>query len=166
MSSASKTETAGQGCLFCAPGAGDNVVLAENDTCYARWDNYPLAAGHAEILPKRHVESVFDLLPREVTDLYALLVQARDVIDEQHGPDGYTVGVNEGRAAGRTIDHLHVHLIPRVTGDVPDPAGGIRAVLPGPQPELWTRPFEVHAEQAMAIANEAFDTVVESWPKE
>lgn len=142
------------GCLFCGPGSADNVVLAENGSCYARWDNYPLAPGHCEVVPRRHVESLFGLTAQEVGDLYALLVEARGVVGARYCPDGYTIGVNEGRAAGRTIDHLHVHLIPRRFGDVPDPSGGIRAVLPGPHSSEWTAASVTHAEESLALANE------------
>ena len=125
-------------CVFCRRDDPDaNVVVGENSTCFARLDRYPVAPGHCEIVPKRHIESLFDLTEIETVDLYALLRATRDLIDREQHPDGYTVGVNEGHAAGRTVDHLHMHLIPRYHGDVPDPRGGIRCVLPGPSPDLW-----------------------------
>lgn len=125
-------------CLFCRrDDPGLNRILAENGTCYTRYDNFPAADGHVEIVPKRHVESFFDLTPEEVVDAYDLLVQARDVVSQKYGPDGYTIGVNEGRAAGRTIDHLHIHLVPRIFGDVADPRGGIRQVVPNWNPDAW-----------------------------
>ncbi|MEV6547957.1 HIT domain-containing protein [Streptomyces sp. NPDC051597] len=126
-------------CLFCRRDDPDaNWIIAENGTCFARWDNYPATPGHAEIVPKRHVESFFDLTPYEITDAHRLLSTVRKMIDTQHRPDGYTIGINEGQAAGRTIHHLHIHLIPRRHGDVPDPRGGIRRVIPGDDPDRWT----------------------------
>ncbi|WP_406495102.1 HIT family protein [Streptomyces sp. NBC_01604] len=114
-----------------------NTVQRENDTCYVRLDNYPAADGHVEVVPKRHVVSFFELTPREVADAYALLVECQTEQKLTLQPDGYTIGINEGRAAGRTIDHLHIHLVPRHYGDVADPRGGIRQVLPGPSPDEW-----------------------------
>ncbi|WP_244199866.1 HIT family protein [Amycolatopsis thailandensis] len=78
-----------------------------------------------------------DLTTHENTELHTLSIQASRVLADRFHPDGYTIGINEGRAAGRTIDHLHLHLIPRHQGDVPDPRGGIRHVLPGPSPDKW-----------------------------
>lgn len=111
--------------------------MVENRTCYVRYDNFPAAEGHVEIVPKRHVESFFELTREEVMDVYDLLVQARDTVAEKFAPDGYTIGVNEGRAAGRTVDHLHIHLVPRTFGDVEDPRGGIRQVVPNCNPDSW-----------------------------
>lgn len=126
-------------CLFCQRGRADlNRILAENETFYVRYDNFPAAAGHVEVVPKRHVESFFDLTAQEVTDAYALSVTARERLVEEHHPDGFTIGVNEGRAAGRTVDHLHIHMIPRHFGDVEDPRGGIRQAVPNCTPELWS----------------------------
>lgn len=125
-------------CLFCQPGDESlNRVMMWNETCYARYDNYPVAGGHVQIVPKRHVESFFDLEPREVADAYALLGQVREYLDSTLAPDGYTIGVNEGEAAGRTVGHCHIHLIPRHYGDVKDPRGGVRKILPGPSPDTW-----------------------------
>lgn len=126
------------GCLFCELNRPElNNILQQNGTFYARYDNFPAAEGHIEIVPKRHVESLFELTPAEVQDAYTLMVAVQRKLSADHRPDGWTVGVNEGRAAGRTIDHLHIHLIPRTFGDVPDPRGGIRQVVPNCHPETW-----------------------------
>uniref|UniRef100_UPI0007C48C8C HIT family protein n=1 Tax=Streptomyces capuensis TaxID=1464056 RepID=UPI0007C48C8C len=126
-------------CLFCRRDDPENEVIAENGRFYARWDNYPAALGHAEIVPKDHAVSLFELTPDDVGELFELLLEVRSILDVEHHPDGYTIGVNEGRAAGRTIDHLHLHLIPRYDGDVPDPRGGIRHVLPGTDADQWSK---------------------------
>jgi diadenosine tetraphosphate (Ap4A) HIT family hydrolase len=126
------------GCLFCQVRDSEiNHLLLEGVTTYVRWDNYPAAKGHVEIVPKRHVESYFDLTKDEAAEAYDLIKRAQRMLDVKYHPAGYTIGVNEGRAAGRTIDHLHIHLIPRYEGDVDDPRGGVRHVLPGTNVDEW-----------------------------
>jgi diadenosine tetraphosphate (Ap4A) HIT family hydrolase len=122
-------------CLFCRQ--GDNRVIGENGTCYARFDNFPASKGHIEIVPKRHVASLFALTPTERADALALLFEVHSKLEADYCPDGYTIGVNEGEAAGRSIPHLHIHLIPRYRGDVEDPRGGIRQVVPNFDPDAW-----------------------------
>ena len=118
-------------CIFCAQDdPALNRIVAENGSCFARFDNFPAAAGHIEVVPKRHVESFWDLSAEEVADAYDLLAIVRKGLEQTYHPDGYTIGVNEGRAAGRTVDHLHIHLIPRHLGDVADPRGGVRCIFP------------------------------------
>ncbi len=117
-------------CLFCDRENPKNNIFFENDFCYARWDNFPVSPGHAEIVPKRHIESFFDLKDDELIKLYSLLLKVKDMIQEKYKPNGYNIGTNDGEAAGRTVHHLHVHLIPRYKGDVFDPRGGIRNVIP------------------------------------
>jgi diadenosine tetraphosphate (Ap4A) HIT family hydrolase len=106
-------------------------VVAENDAAYARLDSNSLAPGHVIVVPRRHVADFFDMSPDEQSAVLALLNEARRIIQAKHQPDGYNIGVNVGKAAGQNRMHVHVHLIPRYAGDVADPAGGIRRVLPG-----------------------------------
>ncbi|MEU5068828.1 HIT family protein [Streptomyces virginiae] len=128
-------------CLFCKQNQPDlNQIMSENKTFYARYDNFPATEGHVEIVPKRHVESFFDLTTKEVKDAYGLILSVKKTLSDKHDPDGYTIGINEGRAAGRTIDHLHIHLIPRRFGDVQDPRGGIRRAVPNCDPDQWQVP--------------------------
>ena len=94
-------------------------------------DAYPVSPGHTLIIPRRHVGSFFDLTPDERTGLLTLLDQARAELARSHQPEGYNIGINDGPAAGQTVPHLHIHLIPRYTGDAPDPRGGVRWVIPG-----------------------------------
>lgn len=127
------------GCLFCQQGdPSANHIVASNRTCFARLDNFPATPGHVEVVPKRHVVSLFELTQPELTDAYELLQLMQRYLLGEHQPDGFTVGVNEGRAAGRSIDHLHVHLIPRHYGDVEDPRGGIRQIVPNCDPATWS----------------------------
>jgi len=131
-------ENAVEGCLFCLRhSAAQNEIMLQNEAFFARYDNYPAKPGHIEIVPKRHVESFFELSSEEVTKAYALICQARDELNEQYDPDGYTIGINEGDASGRSVKHLHIHLIPRHNGDVKDPRGGIRQIVPNWNPDLW-----------------------------
>ncbi|HET7766499.1 MAG TPA: HIT family protein [Burkholderiales bacterium] len=113
-------------CELCAP----RDVVAENALAYARHDGDALSPGHVLVVPRRHVAGFFDMTPDEQAAVLSLLNQARRLIDRQHAPDGYNIGANVGKAAGQSRMHVHVHLIPRYTGDVADPRGGVRCVLP------------------------------------
>ena len=118
-------------CLFCdRANKKENKNILENDFCYARWDNFPLTEGHLEIVPKLHINSFFDLNNEQLIQLYSLLKEAKEIVQKKYNPDSYNIGINEGETAGRTIPHLHMHLIPRYKGDVENPSGGIRNMLP------------------------------------
>ena len=106
-------------------------ALLENALAYVRHDNNSLSPGHVLVIPKRHVASFFDMTTEEQSAVLSLLREAQKSIQEQHSPDGYNIGVNVGKAGGQSRMHVHVHLIPRYAGDVPDPRGGIRCVLSG-----------------------------------
>lgn len=108
-----------------------NEVLVENSLAYARYDNNSLSHGHVLVIPKRHVASFFDMTADEQSAVLSLLNQSQRLIQKQHAPDGYNIGVNIGKAGGQSRMHVHVHLIPRYTGDVINPQGGIRCVLAG-----------------------------------
>jgi diadenosine tetraphosphate (Ap4A) HIT family hydrolase len=106
-------------------------VLVENELAHARYDSHSLSRGHVLVIPKRHVAGFFDMSAEEQAAVLQLLAQARQLIQAEHSPDGYNIGVNVGKAAGQSRMHVHMHLIPRYSGDVPDPRGGIRCVLAG-----------------------------------
>ena len=95
------------------------------------WDNYPVSEGHALIIPKRHIISLLNLNNQETLHMYQLLKETCSIINDKFHPDGYNIGINEGEAAGRTIHHVHMHIIPRYFGDVENPRGGIRHIIPG-----------------------------------
>ena len=101
------------------------------DSAYALLirDAYPVSVGHSLVIPKRHLASWFDATAEEHTAMLALLDLAKAAIDQEHQPDSYNIGINDGPAAGQTVPHLHIHLIPRYKGDVPDPRGGVRWVI-------------------------------------
>ena len=113
-------------CELCKP---DDVVL-ENTLAYVRFDSNSLSRGHVLVVPRRHVAAFFDMSAEEQAACLGLLGQAQRLIQARHAPDGYNIGVNVGKAAGQSRMHVHMHLIPRYAGDVPDPKGGIRCVLP------------------------------------
>ena len=115
-------------CPFCTlPPAR---LLATRATAIAIRDAFPVSPGHTLIIPKRHVASFFDITDAERADLLALLSFVRDDLDREFHPAGYNIGINDGAAAGQTVPHLHIHLIPRYAGDQPDPRGGVRWVIP------------------------------------
>lgn len=115
-------------CPFCNP-LNEEVVLA-NNLCYARYDKYPVSPGHLLLIPFRHIPALFDATDAEQIALLALLREAKALLDGELHPDGYNIGVNVGPAAGQTVMHLHVHVIPRYAGDVDDPRGGVRGAIP------------------------------------
>jgi len=112
-------------CELCTPAD----VVAENKLAYARYDSNSLAEGHVIVVPRRHVADFFDMSEAEQGAVMALLRAARKIVGEKHSPDGWNIGANIGKAAGQARMHVHVHLIPRYAGDVPDPDGGVRRVL-------------------------------------
>jgi diadenosine tetraphosphate (Ap4A) HIT family hydrolase len=94
-------------------------------------DLFPLTEGHTLIVPRRHEERLSGLNPKEWHALWDLAHAVQEHLVEEHSPDGFSIGVNDGIAAGQTVRHAHIHVIPRHKGDVPDPRGGVRWVIPG-----------------------------------
>ena len=122
-------------CVFCTlPPAR---VIAQNDLAVLILDGFPVSPGHSLIIPKRHVGSFFEATTAERVALLALLDQARAQLGAALSPDGFNIGINDGQAAGQTVPHLHLHLIPRYRGDLQDPRGGVRWVIPG-KADYWS----------------------------
>jgi diadenosine tetraphosphate (Ap4A) HIT family hydrolase len=115
-------------CPFCEPAPAE--VEASSEHAVAMRDGYPVTEGHLLVIPRRHVQSVFDLDEAELADLWRLVARVRDEARRRPGVTACTVGINDGAAAGQTVSHAHVHVIPRRHGDVPDPRGGVRWVIP------------------------------------
>ena len=113
-------------CLFCTPGK----VTRQNALAYATRDSYPVSPGHTLIIPLRHCADFFELSSEEISACMELVATERNNLNAELSPGGYNVGVNVGRAAGQSIFHVHIHLIPRYEGDHPNPQGGVRHVLP------------------------------------
>jgi diadenosine tetraphosphate (Ap4A) HIT family hydrolase len=114
-------------CLFCKDPRG---VSLERELAYSARDTYAVSPGHTLVIPRRHVASFFDLTPEEINACMGLITEERMRLDEEFKPDGYNIGVNVGQAAGQSIFHVHIHLIPRYEGDVENPQGGVRHVIP------------------------------------
>lgn len=114
-------------CLFCTDAKG---VSLKNELAYSARDSYAVSPGHTVVVPKRHVAEFFDLTQDEVAACMDLINEEKKLIDEEFNPDGYNIGVNIGPAAGQSILHVHIHIIPRYEGDVENPQGGVRHVLP------------------------------------
>lgn len=117
-----------QDCPFCSP--DPDRIFHETDLVVGLWDAYPVNPGHALLVPRRHVAGWFEASEDERKELMEGVQAARAAILEDHEPQGFNLGINMGEAAGQTVFHLHVHLIPRYPGDVADPRGGIRCVIP------------------------------------
>lgn len=115
-------------CPFCNPSPGE--ILAEHPLALAKADGYPLTPGHCLIVPRRHVASFFECTAAERAAMMDMLDAAKAVVDGRHAPDGYNIGINNGAAAGQTVMHVHMHVIPRYAGDASDPRGGVRWIFP------------------------------------
>lgn len=116
-------------CPFCNPVADE--IVAKNDLCYACRDRYPVSKGHLLVIPFRHIPDFFSMTVEEKQAVLALVDECKDVIEEEFSPAGYNIGFNVGVAAGQTVMHCHCHVIPRYVGDVKEPRGGVRGVVPG-----------------------------------
>ena len=106
-------------------------VILEGPNCLAFFDRYPVSEGHALVVPHRPVLSLYELDAPMQAEIWDTVRRVRDMLEDRFIPAGFNIGVNDGRAAGQTVPHAHVHVIPRYAGDVPDPRGGIRWVIPG-----------------------------------
>jgi diadenosine tetraphosphate (Ap4A) HIT family hydrolase len=118
-----------ESCPFCSMPPGR--IIESSDRAFVVPDAFPVSSGHTLVVARRHVADIFELTDEEITEIIRLIQSARKRIDETLKPSGYNVGVNIGKAAGQTVMHVHVHLIPRYAGDTPDPTGGVRHVIPG-----------------------------------
>lgn len=122
-------------CPFCS--LRESRILYQNELAAAVSDAYPVSPGHSLIAPRRHVGSYFLLRPEERDAMHELLDRVQRDLQERHKPDAYTIGINDGPAAGQSIPHVHIHLIPRFKGDRENPRGGVRWVLPE-KADYWT----------------------------
>lgn len=115
-------------CPFC--NLPSERIIHSNDYGLVIRDGFPVSPGHTLIIPKRHVDSFFNLNAEERIGLLGLLDIAKAGIDQEFSPHAFNIGVNDGPAAGQTVPHLHIHLIPRFVGDLPDARGGVRWIIP------------------------------------
>lgn len=115
-------------CIFCRP---DRPILAESALSLAFLDSYPVSEGHTLVVPRRHLVSIWDMSAEEYADAFDLARRVKDLLQEKFEPHGFNIGANCGEAAGQSVWHAHIHVIPRYTGDVANPKGGVRNVVPG-----------------------------------
>jgi diadenosine tetraphosphate (Ap4A) HIT family hydrolase len=115
-------------CIFCHL---DRPTIADSRLSVAFFDGYPVSKGHALVVPRRHVVTIWDLDEDEYADAFALAREVKNILYRQFKPDGFNIGVNSGEAAGQSVWHAHIHVIPRYTADVPNPRGGVRNIIPG-----------------------------------
>lgn len=122
-------------CPFCT--LPPERIVQENELALWIYDGFPVSPGHSLIIPKRHVGSFFEASTEERMSMLALLDLAKVAVDDQYHPDAYNIGINDGAAAGQTVRHLHLHLIPRYSADVADARGGVRWVIPD-KADYWS----------------------------
>lgn len=117
-------------CIFCNIEKDKLVkIIQRNSSFIAFLDIAPVSPGHAIIIPNNHIVSFFDFPESKSKELIIFLKDIKKILDKRFNPDAYNIGINDGRAAGRTRDHLHIHLIPRYDGDMANPTGGVRNIL-------------------------------------
>ena len=104
-------------------------MICKDNNYAAFYDKAPVNKGHAIVIPKEHIISLFDFPEDKINELFIFIKRVKEIIEAEYKPDGYNIGVNEGIAAGRSVDHLHIHIIPRYKGDITQPIGGIRNIL-------------------------------------
>jgi diadenosine tetraphosphate (Ap4A) HIT family hydrolase len=124
------------GCAFCS--LPPERIWIQTESTIAFRDAYPLSDGHTLVIPRRHVYSLFDLPEEEQQHLWSQVSVVRRFLQEAFKPDGFNVGLNDGEVAGQTVSHAHIHIIPRYRGDVSDPRGGVRWVIPAKAP-YWCK---------------------------
>lgn len=117
-------------CVFC-----DSVleVVEQSEYSIALYDKFPVSQGHTLIIPKNHYKTYFDLPVEVRNDMLVLLDAMKQKLDKELKPSGYNIGINSGASAGQTVFHCHIHLIPRYNGDMDNPDGGVRGVIPEKQ---------------------------------
>jgi diadenosine tetraphosphate (Ap4A) HIT family hydrolase len=120
-------------CVFCKWKEDKEKIILENEFAFARFDEFAVSKGHMLFITKRHCKDFFETNLQERQAIFELVDKAKELIDEKFHPTGYNIGMNCGQSAGQFVMHIHVHLIPRYDGDVENPRGGIRGVIPQKQ---------------------------------
>lgn len=116
------------GCPFCDRSPSD--ALCASDTGFAFLDAFPISEGHTLVVPHRHVVCLYELSAPDQAALFALVAETRNLLKGRYGTTDFNIGINDGIAAGQTVPHAHIHVIPRRRGDVIDPRGGVRWIIP------------------------------------
>jgi diadenosine tetraphosphate (Ap4A) HIT family hydrolase len=115
-------------CPFCI--VPEDRIWFRTETAYAIPDQYPLSEGHTLVVPRHHLSSLYDLPTEQISSLWNMVGEVRSRLSDRLRPDGFNIGLNDGAAAGQTVLHAHIHVVPRYIGDVEDPRGGVRWVIP------------------------------------
>jgi diadenosine tetraphosphate (Ap4A) HIT family hydrolase len=108
----------------------DDRIWVQTDSAIAILDKFPVSPGHTLIIPGKHIGALLELPENDLNEIWLLVAHIRKLLIEKYKPDGFNIGINEGSAAGQMVMHSHIHLIPRFNGDVADPRGGVRWVVP------------------------------------
>lgn len=116
-------------CPFCR----EPRTIIANQLAFVRYDRFPVSPGHCLVMPHRHIADYFDATAAEKAAIWELVDRMKIQLDAEFKPDGYNVGVNVGTAAGQSVQHIHIHVIPRYRGDMDNPRGGVRGVIPDKQ---------------------------------
>lgn len=116
-------------CPFCNPDS-ERELLLESATAYGMFDKFPVSNGHTLIIPKKHCSNYFELSFKEQSACWFMLNKAKEILTKEFKPDGFNIGININDAAGQTVPHVHIHIIPRYKDDVEEPRGGVRGVIP------------------------------------
>ena len=111
----------------------DKTKLLENEFGFVVYDGFPVSKGHSLVVPHRVYSNYFDSTEDEIIGLQKLVVETKEFLDQEYQPDGYNIGINCGEVSGQTIPHVHIHVIPRYMGDMDNPKGGVRGVIPSKQ---------------------------------
>lgn len=120
-------------CIFCDYLANNKQIIFQNDSVFVIYDHFPVSLGHTLIITKRHIQTYFEINQKELIDINKAIIQMKRILDDDYSPNGYNIGINCGVAAGQSIMHLHIHLIPRYKNDCENPKGGVRGVILGKQ---------------------------------
>lgn len=123
-------------CPFCV--VDPDRIRLETEVGLAIRDLFPVSEGHTLVIPRRHIDSIYQMPLAEQREIWELARRARDLLVREVRPDGFTIGLNDGLAAGQSVPHANIHVIPRMLGDVPDPTGGIRSIFPH-KARYWER---------------------------
>ncbi len=116
-------------CPFCNPDS-DRELILESEAAYSIFDKFPVNKGHVLVIPKRHCSDYFELTFKEQSACWLMVNSVKKIVLKKFNPDGFNIGINVSEAAGQTVSHVHIHLIPRYNGDVQEPRGGVRGVIP------------------------------------
>jgi len=109
----------------------DKKIIVENEHAFAIYDGFPVSKGHTLVVPKRLVPEIFVLNDEEYRACFDLVKEVKDYLKKKYNPDAFNIGVNSGEDAGQTVFHAHIHIFPRYKGDVSNPRGGVRNIIPG-----------------------------------